>query len=291
MVTRFSFAFCLLPSAFLVAQATLTFEDARRPPLDVKETARREQGPAVLRDISYAMLDTGVRNHATLVEPKSGAGGPRPAVLFVHWYGPPRPTSNRTQFIPDAVDLAASGVVSLLIDTPWSEPEFFKRRKREEDYARSVQQVKDIRRAVDVLLAQPNIDPARVAYVGHDFGAMYGVLEAANDARLRAFVFMAGAPSFSDWFLYGPAMAPDAREKFIAELAPLDPVRYLAKLQVPVLLQFATKDEHVPKARADLLVAAAREPKGVGWYTAGHELDVDATRDRLQWLRKQLKLR
>jgi fermentation-respiration switch protein FrsA (DUF1100 family) len=85
-------------------------------------------------------------------------------------------------------------------------------------------------------------------------------------------------------------MPPDARQKFIDELAPLDPVRYLARLQVPVLLQFATKDEHVSKARADQLVAAAREPKGVGWYDTGHELDADATRDRLAWIRKVLKL-
>ena len=61
----------------------------------------------------------------------------------------------------------------------------FKKRKREEDYARSIQQVKDLRRALDVLLAQPNVDPARVAFVGHDFGAMYGVLEAANDKRIQ----------------------------------------------------------------------------------------------------------
>jgi dienelactone hydrolase len=240
------------------------------------------------------MLDAGVRNNATIVEstaPAAPARTLRPAVLFAHWYGPPRPTSNRTQFIPDAVDLAGSGAVSLLIETPWSDPEYFKKRKREEDYARSVQQVKDLRRALDVLLAQPNVDPARVAYVGHDFGAMYGVLEAATDRRVRAFVFMAGAPSFSDWFLYGPAMAPDARQKFIDQLAPLDPVRYIAKLQVPVLLQFATKDEHVAKPRADMIVAATRESKTVHWYETDHELNVpDAVRDRLAWIKKILKI-
>ncbi len=274
--------------AALEPQATLTFDDARKPPLDVKDTSRREQGSAVLRDVSYAMLDGASRNNATLVEPKTAGTGRRPAVLFAHWYGPPRPTSNRTQFIPDAVDLAASGVVSLLIDTPWSDPEYFKKRTREQDYARSVEQVKDMRRALDVLLAQPNLDPARVAYVGHDFGAMYGVLEAATDTRVRAFVFMAGAPSFSDWFLYGPAMAPEARQKFIDQLAPLDPVRYIAKLHVPVLLQFATKDEHVAKPRADMMVAATREPKTVEWYDAGHELNEAATTARLAWLRKTL---
>jgi dienelactone hydrolase len=290
-VPGFLKAASLVLAVSIALQATLTFEDRRNPPLDVKEAARREQGGALLREISYAMLEAGSRNNATLVEPKMPAQGPRPAVLFVHWYGPPRPTSNRTQFVPDAVDLTGSGVVSLLIDTPWSEPEFFKKRKREEDYARSVQQVKDLRRALDVLLAQPNVDPARVAYVGHDFGAMYGVLEAANDRRVGAVVFIAGAPSFSDWFLYGPTMPPDARQKFIDQLAPLDPVRYLPKLQVPVLLQFATKDEHVPKARADLIVAATRDPKAVSWYDTDHELNVaDATRDRLAWIRKNLKL-
>lgn len=277
----------LVVAGSVALQATLTFEDTRNPPLDVEVTSTREQGSAVLRDVSYAMLDAGVRNNATIVEPKKPATGPRPAVLFVHWYGPPRPTSNRTQFIPDAVDLASSGVISLLIDTPWSDPEYFKKRKREEDYTRSVQQVKDLRRALDVLLAQPNVDPARVAFVGHDFGAMYGVLEAANDPRIRAFVFMAGAPSFSDWFLYGPAMTPDVRQKFIDQLAPLDPVRYLPKLQVPVLLQFAMKDEHVAKPRADMIVAATRDPKGVAWYDADHELNLaDARRDRLGWIRR-----
>ena len=283
---RFLIGFALVPAATLAIAAQVSFDYNRALPLDVQETGRRQQGGATLRDITYAQLD-GSRNAATIVEPATAPAGARPAILFVHWYGPPRPTSNRTQFIPDAVELAKGGVVSLLIDTPWSDPEFFKKRKREEDYARSIQQVKDLRRAVDVLLAQPNVDPARVAYVGHDFGAMYGVLEAANDPRVRAFVFIAGAPSFSDWFLYGPAMAPDARQKFIDELAPLDPVRYLAKLQVPVLLQFAMKDEHVAKPRADLIVAATRDPKGVAWYDADHELNLaDARRDRLAWIRK-----
>ena len=161
-----------------------------------------------------------MRRPSSSRQPRRPGRGRR--VLFVHWYGPPRPTSNRTQFIPDAIELAKSGVVSLLIDTPWSVPEFFKLRKREDDYARSVQQPKDLRRALDVLVSLPRIDAARVAYVGHDFGAMYGTLAAAADRRIRAFVFMAGAPSFTDWFLYGPPMPPDARQAFIDQMAPLD---------------------------------------------------------------------
>ena len=44
--------------------------------------------------------------------------------------------------------------------------------------------MKDLRRALDVLLAQPGVDPKRIAYVGHDFGAMYGAVLAGVDRRV-----------------------------------------------------------------------------------------------------------
>jgi dienelactone hydrolase len=306
----------------LVAQTTTTpsFDYDTARPLDVRETARREQGGALLRDITYVELSGGPserpegsppkagprararggtggaprasRNAATLVTPAAARSTPAPAVLFVHWYGPPRPTSNRTQFVPDAVALAKHGVTSLLIDTPWSVPEYFKQRRRAEDFTRSVQQVRDLRRALDVLLAQPGIDPKRVAFVGHDFGAMYGAVAAAHDRRITHFVFMAGTASFSDWFLYGPPKLEGAeRERFVSELAPLDPTTWVAKLQGPLLMQFADTDEHVPAARRELLVRAAPKGADVRLYKAGHELNDDATRDRLAWLEQQLTSR
>jgi dienelactone hydrolase len=272
------------------ADVATQFAYEAAPALDLQETGRREQDGALLRDVSYATL-TGGRNAATLVTPRVPSSSAAPGVLFVHWYGPPEPTSNRTQFIPDAVTLARQGVISLLIDTPWSLPEYFKTRRRAEDYSRSVQQVRDLRRALDVLMAQPGIDPQRVAYVGHDFGAMYGVLAAAVDRRVTHVVFMAGTASFSDWFLYGqPRLEGDARQRFVDELAPLDPARWLAHLNVPLLMQFADKDEHVPTPRREALVAAA--PKGTDSrvYAAGHALSDHATRDRLAWLQSQLRL-
>ena len=279
----------LLFSFVQAAAAPASFDyDASRP-LDVRETARREQDGVVLRDITYATL-TGGTNAATLITPKASPATPAPAILFVHWYGPPAPTSNRTQFIPDGVALARKGVTSLLIDTPWSLPTYFRSRVREEDYSRSVQQVKDLRRALDVLLAQPGIDRTRVAYVGHDFGAMYGTLAAVVDPRVTGFVFMAGTASFSDWFLYGPKLEGDARDAFIAQLAPLDPVKWVPKLRGPLLMQFADTDEHVPTARRELLAAAAPKEAEIRVYKAGHELSEEATRERLAWLERTLKL-
>jgi dienelactone hydrolase len=282
------FAFALTLAASTAFQPQFDYDATR--PLDIKETSRREDSGVLLRDITYAQISGGT-NAATLVTPKTPAAAPAPAILFVHWYGPPAPTSNRTQFIPDAVALARQGVTSLLIDTPWSVPTYFRSRTRAEDYSRSVQQVRDLRRALDVLAAQPGIDRARFAYVGHDFGAMYGTIAAAVDPRVTHFVFMAATASFSDWFLYGPKLEAEARETFIAELAPLDPVKWVPKLRGPVLMQFADNDEHVSTARREQLAAAAPKGTDVRLYKAGHELNDTATAERLAWLRQKLALK
>ena len=283
-----TFLTTLAIGVFAQAPATLFEYDAKLP-LTVKETSRREDNGVALRDIIYASL-TGGTNAATLITPKTAPARPAPAILFVHWYGPPAPTSNRTQFIPDGIALARQGVTSLLIDTPWSLPTYFRTRTRADDYTRSVQQVRDLRRALDVLVAQPGIDRGRVAYVGHDFGAMYGTLAAVVDPRVTHFVFMAGTASFSDWFLYGPKLEGAAREEFVKELAPLDPVKWVPRLRGPLLMQFADSDEHVPTARREQLAGAAPQGTEVRVYKAGHELNDEATRDRLAWLRKTLRL-
>jgi fermentation-respiration switch protein FrsA (DUF1100 family) len=268
-----------------------SFDYEASKPVDVQFA----QGTGVgVRQLTYAQLD-GTRNGATLVSQALGSGESqpaRPAVLFVHWYEPPRPTSNRTEFLADAVDLAAHGVVSLLIDAPWAGERWFPTRDSEKDYDFSVQQVKDIRRALDVLLAQPGIDKTRVALVGHDFGAMYGALAAAADSRVTAFVYMAGTSAFTDWFLFAPKREGAVKDAFVAKLAPLDPINYLPKISPrPILLQFGTKDQFVKSESATALADAIRGPKTVKTYDFEHELTYQARQDRLVWLKEQLKLR
>jgi dipeptidyl aminopeptidase/acylaminoacyl peptidase len=254
-------------------------------------------GAAVtVRQLTYAQLD-GTRNAATLVAPAlSEAGGRvegRPAILFLHWYGPPNATSNRTQYLPEAVELAASGVVSLLIDTPWSAERWFGTRDSAKDYEFTMQMAKDVRRAVDVLLAQPGIDRRRVAVVGHDFGAMWGALAVASDPRVTHFVYAAGTSSFTDWYLYTPKREGAERDAFVAKLAPLDPIVFLPKIAPrPVLLHFGTKDPHVKNEAAAAQAEATKEPKTVKTYEgAGHELTFQARLDRLAWLKEQFKIK
>jgi predicted esterase len=277
--------------AMLTAQEPApVFSYDRHQPFEVVVAGKESRGTALVTDLTYKTV-TGSRRAAFLVTPVTPPAGRHAAVLFVHWYEPPKPSSSRKEFLPDAIELAGDGVVSLLVDTMWSDPGWFANRDPETDLGSSVEQVKELRRALDLLASRPGVDPARVFYVGHDFGAMYGALVAGLDAaRLRGFVFMAGTRSFSDWFLLWPKRGEAAAAAIVRRLAPLEPVRYLPRAgALPMLFQFASRDKFVTKAAAEAVAASAAGPKEVRWYEAEHELNDEARRDRLEWLRSRLK--
>ncbi|MBU1049171.1 hypothetical protein KKG90_04000 [Candidatus Bipolaricaulota bacterium] len=229
------------------------------------------------------------RRAASLVRPEGD--GPFPVILYVHWYEPAAANSNRTQFLEEAQTMAQCGAMSLLIEAAWSDREWFLKRTQQDDYAASVSQVSELRRAIDLLLAQPGADARRVAYVGHDFGAMYGVVAGSLDRRPSCYVLMAGTPRFPDWFLYYPELQEDEREAFIRQMQPLDPIGHVGRLSpAPILFQFGVHDPHVPLGRATAFADAADEPKQVQTYEAGHALNEQAKQDRMAWLRQQLAI-
>jgi dienelactone hydrolase len=258
----------------------------RSIPFNLQESGREIRGNAVVRDCTFVPVDRAVK--AYLVTPTANSG-PSAAILYVHWLGEPK-TTNRTEFLDEAVALAGRGVVSLLVDTMWSEPKWYESRVPEEDYTHSVRQVIELRRAMDLLLAQPGIDPKRVAFVGHDFGMMYGLVAEALDHRAKTCVLMTGVPHFIDWFLY--AQKPKDPVSYRSQIAPLDPVNYVAHLEpAPVFFQFAAKDEYVSAAQAAEFFAAAKPRKQMAVYNAGHDLHTaEAAADRVAWLGRELEL-
>lgn len=259
----------------------------RRSKLDIKIKGTERRGDVTVKDITFA--DTmGGRTAAYLVESPGKASGP--GVLFVHWYEPEAKDSNRTQFLDQAVELAHDGAISVLIETMWSDPQWFEKRRPEEDYLSSMRQVVELRRALDVLWSQPRVDRSRLAYVGHDFGAMYGAVVAGVDSRLAAVALQAGTTRFSDWFLLGRKLDPEARKRVVAQFDPLDPIHFIGKAgHAKVLFQFGRNDPYVPAQAAESFFAAAPQPKEVIWYDAAHRLNEQAIRDRQAWLRRVLK--
>jgi dienelactone hydrolase len=213
------------------------------------------------------------------------------AILYVHWYEPESADSNRGQFVEEAKELARGGAVCLLIETLWSDPDFFIKRTQADDMQNSMEEVVNIRRAMDLLLSQPNVDPNRFAYVGHDFGGMYGVLAGSLDQRPKHYVIMAATSRFPDWYLYLPKLEGEARETFIREMSEIDPIVHTLNLApADVFFQFGTDDPHVPKERAEEFFAATHDPKELKWYESGHGLNEAATTDRKIWLRGKLGL-
>jgi dienelactone hydrolase len=231
----------------------------------------------------------GHRRVAEMFRPEGD--GTLAAILYVHWYEPESIDSHRTQFEEEAKEMARGGAVCLSIETLWSDRDFFLKRTQEDDAQNSVEEVVNLRRAMDVLLSQPNVDDKRFAYVGHDFGGMYGVLAGSLDQRPTHYVVMAATPRFSDWYLYLPKLEREAREAFIRQMAEIDPITHVPNLSpAHVFFQFATDDFHVPQERAEEFFAAVKEPKEMKWYEAGHGLNEEATQERKAWLKQELEL-
>lgn len=231
----------------------------------------------------------GYRRVAEMYRPEED--GSCAAILYVHWYEPESITSHRTQFEEEAKEMARAGAVCLSIETLWSDRDFFLKRTQEDDIQNSVEEVVNIRRAMDLLYSQPGVDPKRFAYVGHDFGGMYGIVAGSLDQRPTQYVVMAATPRFPDWYLYLPKLEGEPREAFIRQMAEIDPITHVPSLApAEVLFQFATDDFHVPKERAEEFFSAAKDPKEMKWYEAGHGLNEDATRDRKAWLKRKLGL-
>jgi dienelactone hydrolase len=231
----------------------------------------------------------GYRRMAELFRPFGD--GPFAAILYVHWYEPESRNSNRSQFVEEAIEMARKGVICLTVETMWSDPDFFTKRTQAEDMRYSMEETVNLRRFMDFLSGQAGFDPKRFAFVGHDFGGMYGVLAGSLDKRPTHYVIMAATPRFPDWYLYGPKLEGEPREKFMDEMKAIDPIVHVPNLApAPLLFQFGNDDFHVPKERADEFFAAARDPKEMKVYQAGHGLNEEATRDRKDWLKAQFSL-
>jgi hypothetical protein len=189
----------------------------------------------------------------------------------------------------DALALARAGSASLLVDALWSTNTVGKPRY---DAAMAIEQVIELRRDLDVLLTQPGVDPTRIAYVGHDFGAMYGCILLAIDHRISYGVLMTPTSHLSAWNLLIDPLSGAERDVYIQHMDVFDPAVNLPHTQLTGLyLQFAQQDIYVSQTDAQTVNAAAPSPKEIHTYATDHALALSqATQDRLTWLKQRLQL-
>ena len=266
------------------AQAALFRYDASAR-LAVQEVGASKQGTVSIHDIRFTPVAGAEPVKAYLVVPDGS--GPFAGVLWVHWLGEPA-TTNRTQFLKEAVALAPKGMVSLLVDAMWSAPDWYGHRVPEQDYDNSIRQVVALRRAMDLLVSQPGVDKTRIGYVGHDYGGMYGMMAAGVDGRARTYVYVAVAPSLNHWAFF--ARQPVSKAAYLRQNAVLELTDYLRRVKnASTLFQFANTDAYVARADTQVVLAGAAEPKKRMFYDADHAMAVpQAAADRDAWLLEEL---
>ena len=275
-----------------------------KAPLAIKEADVQERDSIKIHDLSYAVPTgdraaslgpNGGRVTAYLVVPPGK--GPFPAVIYGHWCMPGSEKLNRTEFLDEALVLARSGVIALLPDHVIARPGFVESKEplNAQQIDVLVQQVINMRRGADLLLARKDVDPKRLAYAGHSCDAEVGGFLSGIDRRFKALVIMAGplsdevttkSPMYQ---AYRQKIGPEKFDAFVAKYSWTDPGKYVShSAGTPKLLQFATDEPFLGPERARQYLPYVSEPKTLKIYEAPHALNAEATRDRLQFLAAQL---
>jgi cephalosporin-C deacetylase-like acetyl esterase len=295
-----TFATLLLFASILFAQDPAIlhhFDYEQKAPLDIQEVSVAQRAEVAIHDISYASPKGG-RVPAYLVVPKGK--GPFAGVIWGHWYQDGSEFLNRKEFLEEAIALAPSGVVSLLPDGPIARPGHVPITKPldELQITYRVQAIVDMRRGADLLLGRGDVDPKRLAYVGHSYNAATGAFLAGIDKRFKAFVLMAGnlsdevdmkSKEFQD---FRKQVGAEKFDAFIAKYSWLDQGKYVTHAApAAVFLQYATKEEYLTPERAREYYALVSEPKTLKFYDAPHALNAEARRDRIAFLAKELSLK
>jgi dienelactone hydrolase len=244
--------------------------------LGVAETGAKNAGDVKVTSITYAS-PRGGEARAYLVLPPGK--GPFPAVLFMHGI-----EAGPDQFLDEATALAQKGVAGLLLAAPYTRRSGRQMRGTAEDLDEFVQCVVDLRRGVDLLASLPEIDPSRIGYVGHSYGAIAGGVLSGVEKRIKAYVLMAGAAKWTPWL--GRMGIPAAS---LARMEVTNPAPYVSHAApAALLLQSGQRDTTFPEQDAKALYDAASSPKTLRWYDADHNLNEQARQDRAEWLASQL---
>lgn len=222
----------------------------------------------------------------TLTRPRSG--GPRwPAAITLTGSGLQDRDENLWPLVPDyhlfrevAARLATAGIAVLRCDD-----RSFGVSGGAADSATMVDFAVDAAAQLAWLRARPDINPARLAIIGHSEGGITGPMVAAEDPLLAALVIMAGTGKtmeavVRDQFLYpvetatflSPAQRDSARvqalrgaEEFLSRPIPYlvqarsyDPLPTARKVRQPTLILQGALDRQVSAGQADTIATAIR---------------------------------
>jgi len=270
--------------------------------LEMRETDVHKRDKVRLIELNYAGA-SGDRVPAYLLIPPGG--GPFPAIICGHWLMKGSPLANKDEFLEEAVILARSGVVSLLIDAPQVRHDWVEARSdagpmeaAKQQSEAAVHQVTDLRRGIDLLYGRPDVDRKRIAYVGHSWDAHVGALLAGVETRITAYVLMASgyadeeeafASKDPKTVAHIKEVGEDNIREYFREYAWDDPAYFLGHTdRESIFLQFASGDPITKEMAQKYLDRFSAKDKKMEFYDAPHALNAAARLDRDRWLQKHL---
>ncbi len=269
------------------------FDYDRSAPLDVQELSSESRLGVTVTDLTYASPKGG-RVPATLIVPADE--GPFAGIILQH--GMPGKRQHMTNL---GERYAKAGAVVIAIDAPHARPEHSRQASDPIAYtaldrSEQIQLMVDLQRAVDLLLAQPNVDPGRLAYVGVSYGGAMGGLFAGVEDRLQAYVLVVGdgglvthETGLDDLFGGLYSLPQEQREAWWDAMWPIEPIHFVAHAAPAALLfQNGRQDRLVPLPDGVRYQLAGSEPKEAIWYDAGHSLGMQSQRDQAEWLQQHI---
>ncbi|WP_110172483.1 alpha/beta hydrolase [Luteitalea pratensis] len=288
----FSILLVALVACPAVAHHDAPFDYDSRTPLRLESTLVRREGTIEVHAISFDS-PRGGRVTGKLFVPTA----PRPTRLagIVMAHGAPGSTANMD---PRALFVARKGAVVIGIDAAFArrdrnDPITFTARDADEQ----VQTIVDMRRAVDVLVARDDVDPARLGFIGGSYGAAMGGILAGVEDRVGAFVLAVGDAGFVAHFTAAdgswlPPLSdlPGAeRETWVAAMRPISGQVFLPRaLGDRIYLQNGRADKAVLPHVAEAFHALAPAGAEKQWYEAGHRLPPSHFADQLAFLHRKI---
>jgi hypothetical protein len=129
----------------------------------------------------------------------------------------------------------------------------------------------------DYLWQRPDVDTSRIVVLGYSFGAPFAPCIMANDPRPAAAVMVYGGGDLGSLIGHNieryEGHLPGVAAGFLSGilLRPVEPMRFAGLIAPrPLVMINGTHDEQVPRRNAELLFAAAREPKKQVWLESKH---------------------
>ncbi|MCM4168586.1 Esterase FrsA [Arenibacter antarcticus] len=148
------------------------------------------------------------------------------------------------------------------------------------------QTVFDLRRAVDFIETQNNLDAYRIGYYGISLGGITGTIFCGLEDRVKVPIVALAGGQLN--LLYGKGGLSREAKEFTSIIEPLNFVKQIAPR--PFLMLNAKNDEVVPPMMSKLLFKGARQPKEIIWYNAKHrDAPLDSIYgDGLNWFNEYL---